>query len=170
MTATTFKLRLETEAARRLRDQLTEIYGDDPELIAGMVEGETGLNRLIDLASKEMLTMKGLATGLSDVIGIMELRMERYRKKELAIKCAIEAAMLAGEIKNMVLPHITLTISKGQRQVVITDEKALPAELMHPPIPPRPDLKAIKAALKAGEIVPGAELGNAIPFLTTRTK
>lgn len=56
----------------------------------------------------------------------------------------------------------------GKPGVVITDEAALPAEFVR--VERTPDKTAIANALRAAQDVPGAELGNAAPQLTIRTK
>jgi hypothetical protein len=47
-------------------------------------------------------------------------------------------------------------------RVIVQDEAAIPAELLVQP-PPRPDLSAIRAALRNGRDVPGATLTNGGP-------
>ena len=56
-----------------------------------------------------------------------------------------------------------------RRSVYVTDEAALPISFMRQP-PPKPDTDAIGKALRAGATVPGAELGNGVPFLSIRSK
>lgn len=64
----------------------------------------------------------------------------------------------------------THTISTSlRRSVYVTDEAALPISFMRQP-PPKPDTEAIGQALRAGATVPGAELGNGVPFLSIRSK
>jgi hypothetical protein len=48
-------------------------------------------------------------------------------------------------------------LSKRPQYVKIDPDKTLPAEYLHHP-PPIPDKKAIKKAIEAGEIIPGASL------------
>lgn len=63
----------------------------------------------------------------------------------------------------------TASATRGRAGVVITDEAAIPPSLMRVP-PPAPDKAAIAKLLKAGEVVPGAVLGNSSPSLTIRSK
>lgn len=65
--------------------------------------------------------------------------------------------------KRFELPSYDLASRAGSVRTVVEDEALLPEEfLVQPPAPPapkpRPDLNAIKAAIKAGREVPGARL------------
>lgn len=69
---------------------------------------------------------------------------------------------LEPEAKRFELPNHDLASRAGAVVTVIYDEDAVPEEFLYtPPVPkpkPRPDLRAIKAAIKAGQEVPGASL------------
>jgi len=62
----------------------------------------------------------------------------------------------------------SVSLSAGRPGVVVTDEAALPDA--YTKIERVPDRAAIKAALEAGEVVPGAELANAMPQMRVLSK
>ena len=65
----------------------------------------------------------------------------------------------------MRLPNIggLVSLAQSQPKVIITDEAAIPGELMR--VTREPNKKAIGERLKAGEAIPGACLSNAEPYV-----
>ena len=61
--------------------------------------------------------------------------------------------------KKVVLPEATISFRQTAPGVVITDETIIPDDYLVTAT--RPDKKAIKAAIDAGENVDGATMGNA---------
>lgn len=169
MSATKYYLRLATEAAQRLKERLAEEFADDPDLARDTIEGEIDLNRLIERAVTEKLVTDGMVVGIGATLTDLTARRDRLAERSTRIKAAIEAAMLAGEIKSLVTPAATLTIQTGQAAVIFTDEQAIPPQFLRHP-PPVPDKKAINAALEAGVAIPGALLSNPLPHLVMRKK
>ena len=166
----TYQLNQATRAAEDLKARLATEFAGDEQAIRDTLEGEIGLEGLISWAAKEMRAAEGMGDGLRGVINEMLARTSRFNKRYDALRAAIEAAMLAGEIKKLELPHVTLTISSGgQPKVIVTNEKAIPQAFMKQP-PPVPDKMALKAAIMGGASVPGAELSNPQDHLTVRTK
>jgi hypothetical protein len=75
--------------------------------------------------------------------------------------------MMAADLSKVPLPEATLSLRPGPPKVVIGAENEIPAEYFRHEI--KPNISAIKDALKAGKTVPGASLSNGAPSLTVRT-
>lgn len=100
-----------------------------------------------------------------DDLATRKARFQDHEKKARATLFAVMDAL--GETK-CVLPHGTISISAGRPSLVITDETAIPAEYLRTTV--APDKAAILADLKEGVVIEGAEMSNAPPVLTIRSK
>ena len=143
----TYALTKETEAAARLKERIIEHFGEDNQLIADSLEGQTSLHWLIGRAVEELALVVGMVEGIAGSIRRLEVRKERFERQEEALRAAISTALEVAELKSLKLPIATLTMSKNNPGVNIYDEDALPAQYLVPQAP-RPDRNAIKAALK----------------------
>lgn len=161
------RLTIETDAAQRLKAKLIEAYGDDAELIKDMIEGETSLHEAIGKATLELAAVEGEKDGIEIALAKLKDRLTRHCRKAEGIRDAIQTAMEVAEIPSLKTPCATLSMRASPPRVEITDPAALPPVFMVQP-PPSPDKNAIKAALKAGEAIPGAALSNQPPALSVR--
>jgi hypothetical protein len=164
------RLHLEMEAAQRLKEKLTAAYGEDAELIRDMVEAETSLHEAIGKAALELAAVEGEKDGIEIAIAKLKDRLTRHCNKAAGIREAIQAALETAELPSLKTPAATLSMRASPPRVEITDPALLPIVFMvQPPAPPpAPDKKAIAAALKAKEDVPGAVLSNQPPALAVR--
>ena len=166
------RLHLETQAAARLKELLTKAYGDDEDLIRDSIEGETNLHEAIGHAALELAATEGEKAGIEIAIAKLKERLTRYCDKAIGIREAIQAAMETAELTSLKTPAATLSVRASPPGVEITDEAEIPPIFMvqPPPPPARPDKKAIAAALKDGQPIPGATLSNQAPTLSVRFK
>ncbi len=160
-------LKLETEAAQRLKERLTAAYGDDADLIRDMLEGETSLHELIGKAALELAVVEGEKDGVELAIAKLKERHTRHCSKAEGIREAIQAAMEVAELTSLKTPAATLSMRASPPRVEITDPAVIPAIFMVQP-PPSPNKNAIKAALKEGQTVFGCTLSNQPPSLSVR--
>jgi hypothetical protein len=84
------------------------------------------------------------------------------RKRALALHFCQE-----GRIQRIPAPHFTASMSMTKGRVIITDDRALGDAWMR--IKKEPDKTRIGEALRAGEMISGAELSNPAPTLVVRT-
>jgi Siphovirus Gp157 len=75
--------------------------------------------------------------------------------------------MEVAELKKLATPAATLSLKANPPSCVVYDEDILPKQYLVFQAP-KPDKNAIKAALKAGESVPGASLSNQPDSLSVR--
>lgn len=161
------KLQLEIDAAQRLKDKLIATYGEDADLIRDMVEGETSLHEAIGKAALELAAVEGEIEGVKIAKTKLDERLERHLKRAEGIRDAIQTAMETAELTSLKTPAATLSMRASPPRVKIADLALIPTCLMVQP-PPSPDKRAIGAALKAGEVIPGASLSNQPPALSVR--
>lgn len=157
--STARNLEREAEAARQLREHITTIAADDPELVADMIEGETGINEAIEAALAQIAADEAHIDGISAFQSRLGARKERLRRRTELMRAAVKSAMEAADMKRKELPIGTITRAALPRQVIVTDESRIPAQFWKQPDPVL-DNAAIKAALKAGDQIGGAELDN----------
>lgn len=161
------KLKLETEAAQRLREKLTAAYGDDADLIRDMVEGETSLHEAIAKAALELAAVEGQKDGIEIAIAKLKERLTRYCNKAIGIREAIQAAMETAELTSIKTPAATLSMRASPPRVEVIDPALIPSVFFVQPAPAL-DKNAVKAALKDGETIPGCLLSNQPPALSAR--
>ena len=73
------------------------------------------------------------------------------------------------EIRKITQPDFTASFGVSGPKVSVTAEEKIPEQYWKPQ-DPKLDRVAIAAALKAGLVVPGAELTNGNPFVSVRTR
>jgi hypothetical protein len=148
----------EAQAARALIDALN--ISDDDDLIETTIEGETGLIEAIDAALARIVELEALSTGIDTAITNLQTRQSRFDAGAGRLKGALMLAMDIAGLKKLERPMGTPILAKKQDAVTITSEADLPSAYLVEKTTVTPDRKAIRAALKAGEPVPGAHLSN----------
>lgn len=160
--------------ARIVRNQIEALKGiypeleEDADLLAATVEGETDFERVIDkLVSfvREAETMAEAVKARKDEIGERQKRFERQGEAGRKI---ILSLMESAQQAKMTVAEATLSITKPREKLNIWAEDELPQGYFA--LIRKPDTKAITAALKAGNEIPGAELERGNPGLMIRTK
>lgn len=149
----------ESEAAKVLLAQIADIIGDDEEAKADAVEGETNLLEAIDLAVQQLVDDMATIKGLNDYIEKLTNRKERLQDRVAHFRTALAAAMEQAGRKKIDHPAVTLSLRAVAPSATVTDEAAIPSKFWKP-AEPKLDKKAVLAALKAKEDVPGALLSN----------
>lgn len=120
-------MHLELQAAAVLRDHLKAIAGDDEQLLADMMEGETELRPLIVRLAESLVVddaqvaaSKAAAARVADRAIRVEKRMEEKR-------AAIFSAMQIAGLRKFETPVGTLSIKTVPSKVVVTDESLIPS-------------------------------------------
>lgn len=143
-----------------LHDVLDEVQGDvsDPDVLA-KVEGLE-------------LSIEQKAEGCAKYLANLDASIEAYRAEEkrlaerrrvienrlASIKDYLKANMIRLGARKLEVGVFTLTLADNPPRVVIDDEGEIPGEYIV--ITPKPDLKGIAKALKAGAPIRGAHLEN----------
>lgn len=160
-------LRRETNEAAVLLANMKDIIGDDADLIAATVEGETNLHEAIAAGLTRVMEVEALAETIATTMKRMGERKSRFEAQAEHIRTAILTAMEAGGIKKIEHAIGTASVMKVAAKAVITDESLLPSKFFKPQ-PPTIDRRAVLSALKDGETVSGAQLSNGGTTLSIR--
>lgn len=163
------QLKIETEAAKDLISILnTAGEGDDADLVADMIDGETEFVETIAAALDKHDATEAMIEGL-------DLRIQQYgtRKTLLCarrerLRAAIEQAMYVTGRKNLPIAVATLSLRDVKPGLMIDDESTIPAEYWTAG-KPKLDKKALAEAAKLGP-VPGTSKTNGGISLAIRRK
>lgn len=147
--------------------QYPELAEDD-QLRADMIEGETDLHEFLRETENRRQNATAMAGAIAATIAQLEQRLGRFERREQAMRRLMHKLMEAADLRKAELPEATLSIRNGTPKVIITDETLIPEILCR--IKREPDKQRIGQLLKEGSPVQGAELSNAEPNLTIRTK
>lgn len=141
----------------RLADQ-----GDlDPQLIIDTLESLDGeLNDKAISIAQFTRNLDVTAQAVREAGKAMLERAARIEKRAESIRSYMLYQLQYAGVTKIECPWFTIAVKKNPPSVVIDDERAVPEAFKVAPEPPapRPDKKAIGAALKAGEDVPGCRL------------
>jgi hypothetical protein len=104
--------------------------------------------------------LEATAAAIKDAEAQMAQRRKAIENRVSGLKRYTLAAMEAAGVQKIDCPFFRLTVRDNPGAVDVFEPDLLPAHFMVRPElpPPAPDKKAIAAALKAGEDVPGARL------------
>lgn len=141
---------------------------DDEDDWSLSLETETEFDALLERVVCVMRESASMAGGIAGRIAELEIRQGRYERRELAMRTLAFKLMQHAEVQKRELPEATLSIRKGVPKVIITDDASIPDNLCR--IRREPDKSKIREHLTNGEPVMGAELSNAEPSLSVRTK
>lgn len=160
--------------ASRVRFVVTAILQQYPELTedetlrADSLEAETDLHKVISRALKERIEANSMAEAIKGVMSDMGARKGRFERKADAMKDLIKGLMDVADLDKLTLPEATLSVTSPRVSVNVTALEELPQGFYA--IERKADKTAIKAALEAGQSVPGAELQLGLSGLNIRTK
>ena len=139
---------------------------EDEELRADTIEGETDAYRVLGKIVAIERDANSMALAIGERTKELAARKERYTRRKDAMRALLLRLMKAADLNKVSLPEATVSVSKGRAGVEIVDESLLPDNVVK--LKREPDKTAIKAALDAGEDVPGAVLREGQPTLTVR--
>jgi hypothetical protein len=163
----------ELAAFGRLCETLgSEIDLTDSEAVLALME-ETNIKpaaeALIDDVDEAEALLKGLQAKIDEFTARKTLHENTIKAaKQWLFKIVEQLPPKKGK-RTLRLPTATVSYTAGASKVVITDESALPFDMLST-TDPTPDRKAIRAELDAGRAVPGAVLSNGEPTISIRRK
>ncbi len=139
---------------------------EDEELRADTIEGETDAYRVLGKIVAIERDANSMALAIGERTKELAARKERYTRRKDAMRALLLRLLKAADLNKVSLPEATVSIGKGRAGVEIVDESLLPDNVVK--LKREPDKTAIKAALDAGEDVPGAVLREGQPSVTVR--
>lgn len=169
--ATEQRLRIETEAAKRLIQQLQDHnVDDDADLLSDAIEGETELLEALRQALEEIDESEVISVGLKAKIDQLTERKRRVDARIDRIKALIEQALVSAEQATVRLVGATLTARRKRPGLIVRDEASIPSRFFIEQERPAPKLNkpALLEELRAGNRVTGADLDNGSITLSIR--
>lgn len=160
-------LRREIEAAKLLRDQLVAVASEDETLIRDCIEGETDLYETVRAVIASMGESEALAASLDAYIDTLTVRKRRIAERVEGYRALLITALDVSGRKKIETDVGTVSLSKVQPKVIVTDEAVIPVAFWKA-ADPKLDRKALAEALKSGQQIPGAELSNGGQTVTIR--
>ena len=157
-------VRNQIEALKAIYPEMTE----DADLLAGMIEGETDLERVLDKVLSFTLDARANAAATKDRKDEMGERQKRFERQEQTGRAILLQLMDVSGQSKIVLPEATLSITAARTSVNITDVNDLPQGFYA--TERKPLSSEIKIALEKGERIPGAELVMGECGLMVRTR
>jgi hypothetical protein len=145
---------------REAADKLAEL-DLDPQTMADTLESLGG-----DLEEKSKNTafvvrnLEAAADQIDAAVEEMGRRAAAIRKNAERVREYLMSNMIFAGVKKLETPYFVITVRDNPPRVVVTDEQTIPPQFFVEPTPPpaKLDKKAIAAALKAGEHIPGVHL------------
>lgn len=162
-----FDLKKATEAAKILRAQFSDLIGDDEEFAADLVEGETTLYEEITRAVETIALATAAVDGTSEFIKRLEARRDKRKQLIEDLKIALHEALKYAGVESFPHDLATLSLRAVPPSVQIDDESVIPSEFWITG-EPKLDKKALLAALKDNQVVPGARKSDARQAIAIR--
>lgn len=162
-------LRQETREVANLAARLRDLCGEDEQAFVDTLDGETeaveAARRVVRWIAEQQ-AQEGACNGLASTY---KARASMFAERQERARTALFHFLSEMGQKSMPLPEATLSIVAGRVRVEgEPDVDALRDGLVR--VKREPDKAAIKAALEAGEIVPGCSLSNNAPTLMIRVR
>ena len=142
-----------------------ELEGDE-ELRADMIEAETDALELLSILVRKKAEADSFVVGIKSYEDTLSERRKRMERRSDAARELMFRIMEAAGLPKAELQEATLSIRAGTAKVIVTDEKALPAEFVK--LTATPMKTEIAKAIKDGQQVPGAIFSNGEATLMVR--
>lgn len=156
---------------QRVRDMLLASFpelAEDEQALADTLDGETALSDAVASLIRSAREDEAFEEAGAKIAAEQRERASRYGQRAMKRRDAALALMQAAGLSKIERPDFTVSVGKGRGKVIIKDEALIPDVFFR--VKRSPDLTAIANAFKANETVLGAEMSNAEPTLTVRTK
>jgi hypothetical protein len=151
----------------RLKVAFPELV-EDADFLADMVEAETALDIVVTKLFREQRDAGAFANAVREQEKELAERRSRFERRQEMDRSLILSLMQSANMTKLMLAEATLSISTLPPKPIVDDEASVPDELCN--FNRWPNMAAIKAAVKAGENVPGVHMSNGGTTLTIRIK
>ena len=157
-----------------IQAQIAELIADNPELEddaelrVDMVEGETSAIEFLRRVYRRICKANALAQGAKAEKDDAAERQKRFEKQADGYKALSLAILNAADVEKLVTPFATYSVTSPRTKAEVSDIDALPQGFYR--TEKKPDMRAIKEALEAGDPIPGAHLTLGVHGLMIRSK
>lgn len=141
---------------------------EDDVLLLDTIEGCCNLFEVAAKAVELKAEADAMADAIKARISDLESRKGRFSRQSDAMRKLIKGLMEAAGQTKLTLPEATISIAKGREKIVVDDVNALGQGFYR--TERIADSAAIKAAIDAGETIPGVRKETGEPSLRIATK
>jgi Siphovirus Gp157 len=153
-----------------IRDYVRREFPDaDGQTLSDTLEGLSELPGILATLLRSHLDDLAILAALRTRILDMQERFARIEYRADKKRALVASVMERAGIKKLTEPDFTASLRDLPPGLVVIDEGKIP-EAFWKPQPPKLDRTALIAALKVGEVVAGAALGNGSTTLAVRTR
>ncbi len=153
-----------------IREQIRNEFPDiDEETLADTLEGLTNLNEMLGAVARSHLDDMAIVDALKSRVTDMQDRLSRISKRADKKREIVTSVMEQADLKKLAEADFTVSLRSSSAPLVVTEEGSIP-EPFWKPQSPKLDRQGLIAALKSGEQVRGAVLGNPRMAIAIRTK
>ena len=165
-----FPLMHELTYHEHVREQIRNEFPDiDEETLADTVEGLTDLNEMLGAVIRSHLDDMAMVEALKSRMADMQDRLSRISKRAEKKRELVTSVMEQADLKKLAEADFTVSLRSSSAPLVVTEEGSIPEPYWRPQAP-KLDRLGLIAALKSGEQVAGAVLGNPMMTIAIRTK
>lgn len=153
-------------ARKRLLENDPEMIADE-RLFSDMLEGESGnAFDVLHQMCRAALYAKAMADTVDRMIDDLQLRKRRFERRAAWLRSGIFSAMDALTLRRLEQPDFYASIADASVEALhVTNEEELMKDPRFVRVTREINKTAVKEAIKAGEDVKYAELGNRAPVL-----
>lgn len=160
----------ETTRYQRLKEQLIVEHSDiDEETLADTLEGLTDLNEIIAATIRSALEDEVVYGALKTRLDDIRARRDRIKQRAQTKRALCAMALSEAGLSKVLAPDLTISLRPSPPQLIIEDESRIPPIYWRTPAPEL-SRRELTSALKSGDHVPGAHLGEPGLSLTVRVK
>jgi hypothetical protein len=141
----------------------------DDATLRDTLEGISNLPEMVATVLRSHLDDLALVTALRSRLVDMQERLSRIEVRAEKKRRLVASVMERADLRKLTEPEFTVSLRPTPQPLVVTAESDIPATYWKPQ-PPKLDRSALLAALKAGECVRGASLGNGGVTIAVRTR
>jgi hypothetical protein len=157
-------------AHERCRALLEERFPEiDDEALRDTLEGISELPEMLATILRSQLDDLALAAALKSRLAGMQERLSRIADRAEKKRTLVAAVMERADLRKITDPEFTASLRPTPPPLVVTAEGDIPSTYWKPQAP-KLDRGSLLAALKAGECIPGATLGNGGVTIAVRTR
>lgn len=160
--------KLVTAQIERLKIEFPDMLAD-AELLAGMVEGETDFDRIIERVVDRILDADSMVDAITLRAKNLAERKARFERRSDGYRSVVLGLMRAAGLRKKQLPEVTLSIPKAATRVNVYDVNALPQGAYAMERVPAA-AAALRAMIEADPTFPGARIDTSPETLVVRTK
>jgi hypothetical protein len=151
---------------QRLKSEFADAADDTPR---DTLEGLSSLPDMLAYVLRSYLDDLTLAAALGMRISDMEERIARIEQRAERKRALATSVMESANLKKLVEPDFTVSLCAIPASLVVIDEQIIPPAFWQPQLP-KLDRQALTAALRCGQSVPGAILGNGQSTISMGTR